>query len=82
MVRYECMIHQRVNYVLDHLHFRRNSLSMRTIPKPDNSTENKQTMSKANNYNKYNYDQESGGKHMGRKQYTIRGLVMRFGSEV
>ena len=40
MVGYKCVIHQRVNYILDCLYFRENSQSVKTIPKPDN-TKNK-----------------------------------------
>ena len=39
-------------------------------------------MSKADNYNKYDYDQTSGEKHTGQRQYTVRSLVTRSGSEV
>ena len=39
-------------------------------------------MPKADNYNEYDYDQASGEKHMGQRQYTIRGLSMRSGSGV
>ena len=39
-------------------------------------------MSKADNYNEYNYIQALGEKHTGRRQYTIRGLSMKSGSEV
>ena len=39
-------------------------------------------MSKAYNYNDYNYDQVMDEKHMGRKQYTIRDLITKSGSEV
>ena len=39
-------------------------------------------MSKADNYNEYNYDQALGKKHMGQKQHTIRGLSMRLSYEV
>ena len=39
-------------------------------------------MSKADNYNKYNYDQALSEKHIGQKQYTIRGLSMKSGSEI
>ena len=46
---------------------------MRAIPKPDNTTENKRmneqtnkrTMSKADNYNEYDYDQVLGEEHAG-----------------
>ena len=36
-------------------------------------------MSKVDNYNKYNYDQASGEKYMGRRQYIIKDLSMRSG---
>ena len=39
-------------------------------------------MPKANNYNEYNYDQVLDKKHMGWRQYTLRGLSMRSGSGV
>ena len=39
-------------------------------------------MSKADNYNKYNYDQVSGEKYTRQSQYTIRGLSMKSGSKV
>ena len=39
-------------------------------------------MSKVDNYNKYYYDQALVEKHTGRRQYTIRDLSMRSGSEV
>ena len=60
------------------------------IPKSDNTTENEQTnertnertMPKADNYNEYDYDQASGEEHAKQRQYTIRGLSMRSGSEV
>ena len=60
MVGYECIIHQRINYILERLYFKGNSQSMRTIPKPNNSTKNKRLNDVKNNqenYNKYNYDQ-------------------------
>ena len=43
---------------------------------------NVQTMSKADNYNEYDYNQALGEKHTGQKQYTIRGLSMWSGLEV
>ena len=61
MVGCEYVIHRRVNSVLDRSYFRRNSQSVRTIPKSDN-------------YNEYNYDQVSGEKHTGQRQYIIPGL--------
>ena len=70
MVGYKCVIHQRVNYVLDHLYFRGYSQSAKT---------NVLIMSKADNYNEYNYDQLLGKKYTGQKRYTIRGLSMRSG---
>ena len=39
-------------------------------------------MLKADNYNKYDYNQVLGEKYTGRRQYTIRGLNMRFRLEV
>ena len=58
------MIHQRINSILDRLYFRGNSQSVRTILKPDNALRaNIQIMSKADNYNKYNYNQGLGKKH-------------------
>ena len=39
-------------------------------------------MLKADNYTEYNYDQASGEKHMGQKQYTIKGLSIRSESGV
>ena len=39
-------------------------------------------MPKADNYNKYNYNQTLGEEYVGRRQYTIRGLSMRSGSGV
>ena len=39
-------------------------------------------MFKADNYNEYNYNQTSSKKHTRQKQYTIRGLNMRFRLEV
>ena len=79
-----------MNLVLDRLYFKANSQSVRTILKPDNTTKskqadkqtNKQMMLKADNYNEYNYNQASGEKHMGRRQYTIRSPSMRSRSEV
>ena len=41
MIGYECVIYQKVNYILDCLYFRENSQSVRTIPKADHSTKNK-----------------------------------------
>ena len=41
MVKYECVIHQKVNYVLDHLNFRKYSQKVRMIPKLNNSFKNK-----------------------------------------
>ena len=58
MVGCECVIHQRVNSVLNRLYFRGNSQSVRMIPKSDN-------------YNEYDYDQVSGEKHTGERQYII-----------
>ena len=34
-------------------------------------------MSKADNYNKYDYDQASGEKYTGRRQYIIPGSKVR-----
>ena len=68
MVGYKYVIYQRVNSVLDSSYFRANSLNMRTIPKPDN-------------YNEYDYNQALGEKQTGRRQYIIKGLSMRSGSE-
>ena len=51
MVGYEYVIHQKVNYVLDCLYFRKYSQSART---------NIWTMSKKDNDNNYNYDQALG----------------------
>ena len=65
MVEYECVIYQRVNYVLNHSYFRRNTHSARL---------NVQIMSKADNYNEHDYDQISGEKYTKQRQYTIRGL--------
>ena len=48
------MIHQRVNYILDHLYFRKYSQSVRI---------NVQTMLKVDINNNYNYDQALGEKH-------------------
>ena len=47
MLGCECMIHQRVNYVLGYLYFRGYSQSGRT---------NVQTMSKTDNNSDYDYD--------------------------
>ena len=38
MIGYEGVIHQKVNYILDHLYFRAYSQSVRMIPKPNNSS--------------------------------------------
>ena len=47
------MIYQKVNYVLERLYFRKNIQSLRI---------NVQIMLKADNYNKYDYDQVWGEK--------------------
>ena len=76
IVRCECMIHQRVNYLLDRSHFRGYSQSAQTnkrTNKQEHKKMNKQTMSEADNYNKYNYDKELGKKHMWQRQYIISG---------
>ena len=39
-------------------------------------------MSKADNYNKYNYDQASGEKYTGQRRYTIRGLATKSRPEI
>ena len=39
-------------------------------------------MLKADNYNKYDYDQASGEKLTRRRRYTLRGLSMRLGLEI
>ena len=39
-------------------------------------------MSKVDNYNEYDYDQALGEKHIDQRQYTIRGLVIKSGSEI
>ena len=39
-------------------------------------------MSKADNYDEYDYDQALGEKHTRQRRYTIKGLSMRSGSEV
>ena len=39
-------------------------------------------MLKADNYNKYDYDQALSEKHTRQRQYTIRGLSMKSGLEV
>ena len=39
-------------------------------------------MSKADDYNKYDYHQALGEKHTGQRQYTIRDLSIRSASEV
>ena len=39
-------------------------------------------MPKADNYNEYDYDQALGEEHVGRRQYTLRGLSMRSRSGV
>ena len=39
-------------------------------------------MSKADNYNEYDYNQASGEEHAGRRRYTIRGLSIGSGSGV
>ena len=60
------MIHQRINYVLDRLYFKGYSQSAKTISKQDNRLRaNVQIMSKADNYNEYDYNQALGEKHMG-----------------
>ena len=57
-----------MNYVLDHSYFRRYSQSARIIPESNNRLRmNVQTMSKADNYNKYNYDQALGEKYTGQR---------------
>ena len=55
MVECEYIIYQKVNYLLDRSYFRGYSQSVRT---------NVQMMSKADNYNEYNYDQTSGKNHI------------------
>ena len=72
MVGCECVIHQRVNYVLDRSHFRGYSQSART---------NERTMSKTDNNNDYDYDQTSGEKHATHHPWT-RGLSMKARPEV
>ena len=57
MAGYECVIYQKVNSVLDRSYFRGNSQSVRTIPKPDNTTKANKQILKADNYNKYDYNQ-------------------------
>ena len=52
------MIHQKVNSILDRLYFKGNSQSMKTISKPDN-------------YDKYDYNQTLSEKYMRQRQYTI-----------
>ena len=57
MVKYECMIYQRVDYVLDHLYFKENSQSVRSIPNQIiTSKTNVQIMLKADNNSNYNYN--------------------------
>ena len=60
------MIHQKVNYVLDCLYFRRYSQIVRAFLKPVNTPKtNAQMMSKADNNNNYDFDQASGEKQTG-----------------
>ena len=65
MVGCKCVIHQRVNYDLDHLYFRGYSQNART---------NIWTISKADNNNNYNYDQALGKKYTWQKQHIMFGL--------
>ena len=54
-----------MNYVLDCLYFRKNSQSVRSIFKSDNIIKIKYlNNTKADNNNKYDYDQTLGEKHM------------------
>ena len=57
MAGFKCMIYQRVNYILNYLHFRKNNQSVKTIPKLDNRLKtNIQRILKTDNNNDFNYN--------------------------
>ena len=62
MVEYEYVIYQRVNYVLNRLHFREYNQSTRT---------------NNDNNNNYDYDQALGKQYAWQRQYIIPGTKVR-----